>query len=434
MTENYKPQDSMSLWWLATQGDPRLIGDIFLVDGNRKVALKYHDTWLKTGSGGFSLSEDLPLHPEIFIPNERDTAAGAVDDARPDRWGERVIRLIDRPQRLSLLEYLFFAGDERFGAMGVSLSASSYTPCNRTPMPSFDGLPEMEIAIKKVLANEPMDEIYRRLIRPGASFGGARPKSLIQIENVQWVVKFSEGEEMDTAMVEHACMQLARRCGVRSAQTMALSVSKGHALAVCRFDRVQGRRLHVISANVALRAAGDALGYPELSQLLRRIGQPEQVKSQQEELFRRMVFNILMDNTDDHEKNHALIRSESGHYALSKAFDVVPSGQGLRYQQMRVGKDGAESSLDNAISEASAFGLTGSAPRVIVSEICREVSHWKESFLEVGVNQRDVAAIAQYIDGDYLRQQREGFAGIISMGNTPDQDDAAERDRQSQSQ
>jgi serine/threonine-protein kinase HipA len=306
---HYIPQNAMSLWWLGDPLSPRLIGQISLTDGNRKVALEYAPEWLATKprgatvwSGGFALSEDLPMHRGIFIPAEKDMAAGAVDDARPDRWGERVIRLIDRPQRLSLLEFLYFAGENRFGAMGISLNANTYAPRQQDPVPTFEGLADMERAIKNVLANEAVPEVHRRLLQPGASFGGARPKSLIQINDHPWVVKFSEGEDLDTPLVEHATMQLARRCGIRTAQTMALPVSSGHAIAVSRFDRAHGQRVHAISAQVALRACGETFGYPELAQLLRRLGRPEAIRAQQEELFRRMVFNILMDNTDDHEK------------------------------------------------------------------------------------------------------------------------------------
>lgn len=400
----------MSLWWLGNPMSPRLIGQISLADGNRKVALRYDRAWLDARSGGFALSEDLPLNPGIFIPAEKDMAAGAVDDARPDRWGERVIRLMDRPSRLSLLEYLYFAGDERFGALGVSMSANAYTPRDRGPIPTFDGLTDMEAAVKKVLANESVPELHRRLLQPGASFGGARPKSLIQMEGLQWVVKFSEGEDMDTPLVEHATMLLARSCRIRSARTLALPVSRGHAVAVRRFDRTPGKRLHVISANVALRASGEAMGYPELSQLLRRLGRPVAIKEQQEELFRRMVFNILMDNTDDHEKNHALVRGDDGYFELSEAFDVLPSVQGLQYQQMRVGMKGAESTLDNAMSEAHAFGLIGTRPREIIGEICREVDRWKEFFVTVGVRTADIDTLSQYIDGDHLLAQRKAHA------------------------
>ena len=136
------------------------------------------------------MSEDLPLRAGLMLPAERDTAAGAVDDARPDQWGERVIRLIERPARLSLLEYLYFAGDDRFGALGVSLQAQTYAPATTAAMPTFDGLDDMHQAVQRVMAGDAVSEQQRRLLQPGVSMGGARPKSLMQIDGVSWVVKF----------------------------------------------------------------------------------------------------------------------------------------------------------------------------------------------------------------------------------------------------
>jgi serine/threonine-protein kinase HipA len=166
---------------------------------------------------------------------------------------------------------------------------------------------------------------------------------------------------------------------------------KGHAVAVKRFDRTGASRLHVLSAHVALRAAGEPMGYPELAQLIRRLGHPDQVRAQQQELFRRMVFNILIDNTDDHEKNHALVRGEHGFYALSPAFDVLPSAQGLGYQQMRVGAMGHESSMANALSEARAFGLMDAQARQMATEISGQVAQWKAVFKSLNVRDADVS-------------------------------------------
>jgi serine/threonine-protein kinase HipA len=141
---------------------------------------------------------------------------------------------------------------------------------------------------------------------------------------------------------------------------------KGHAVAVQRFDRAGIRRLHALSAHVALKAAGETPGYPELAQLLRRKGVAEDgvYTAQMRELFRRMVFNILIDNTDDHEKNHALLMANeaTGSLALSPAFDVLPSGQALGYQQMRVGQEGADATLGQcACRNVGNLGLSKAA-------------------------------------------------------------------------
>ena len=124
----YQLTDELFLWWLADTRQPALIGTLRFVRSLAGVSLQYAESWLR---GGFALSEDLPLTPNEHFPSVRETAAGAVDDARPDRWGERVIRFVEKPPRLSVLEYLYFAGDRRFGALGVSTSAEAYQPHSR---------------------------------------------------------------------------------------------------------------------------------------------------------------------------------------------------------------------------------------------------------------------------------------------------------------
>lgn len=415
MVDVYKPQDAMSLWWLGAgrQDAPRLIGRIFLTDGNRKVGLEYAADWLQQG---FALSDDLPLARGVFLPKERDMAAGAVDDARPDRWGERVIRNLYKPARLSVLEYLYFAGDDRFGALGVSAASGSYLPSGGGTMADLASLPDMQRAVAAVLAGEPVAESLQRLVRPGPSFGGARPKSLIEMDGAPWVVKFSEGEDFDTELVEHATMRLAAECGIQVATTRALPLPRGHAVAVRRFDRAGDQRWHVISANTVLRAAGMPMGYPELAQCLRRIARAEAIRAHQKELFRRMVFNIFMDNTDDHEKNHAFVRAADGFYDLSPAYDVVPSVQGLGQQQLRVGRREAESSIDNALSEVEAFGLKKDSAVETIRRIADVVDGWKTFFHHQGVGKKDLDLLSQYIDGPGLQPQRTEFVKQVSKG------------------
>ena len=111
--------DDLYLWFLADPAVPRYVGRLRLVDSGKGVSLQYGADWL---AGGFPLSEDLVLTDIEQLPRWKGMAVGAVDDARPDRWGERVIQYLDKPARLSLMEYLYYAGDERFGALGVSTS------------------------------------------------------------------------------------------------------------------------------------------------------------------------------------------------------------------------------------------------------------------------------------------------------------------------
>jgi len=400
----YQPTDRLYLWLLTRPSEPVLVGELKLVRTTQGVSLEYAPDWLQRG---FPLSEDLPLASGEFLPKEKATAAGAVDDARPDRWGERVIRFIVRPPRLSLLEYLYFAGHDRFGALGVSTLEREYRPHVVGPLPKLEDSEQIYELIQRVQANEPVPPALRRLISPGASMGGARPKALLDIDGEEWVIKFSDGDPADTPLVEHATMTLAHKAGIRVAATRPVRLTHGHAVAVKRFDRPQRRlRQHCLSASVALRAASDRFGYPELAQLLRRRADASTSAAQMHELFRRMVFNILIDNTDDHEKNHALLVTDAQRYELSPAYDVLPSGQGLGFQQMRVGEQEADATLANALSMANLFGLSRRDAPQHVSEVARVVDGWREHFAQCGVTRGDIELYAQQIDRPFLLDQR----------------------------
>lgn len=239
--------------------------------------------------------------------------------------------------------------------------------------------------------------------------GGARPKALIELSGAEWVLKFREqGESTDTPLSEHATMTLARRCGINVAETKALPLRKGHAIAVRRFDRLADKRIHSLSAAVVLRACAEDVSYPALALWLRRKGDVKTGQASQDmrELFRRMVFNILIDNNDDHEKNHVVQMDDTGCYALSPAFDVLPTGQALGFQQMRVGAQGTEATLDNAISEHSFFGLTRDEAVAEIARVVRCVDGWEPHFKAMVVSSSDLQQLAAQIDRPFLLQQR----------------------------
>lgn len=182
-------------------------------------------------------------------------------------------------------------------------------------------------------------------------------------------------------------------------------LAHGHAVAIKRFDRNRGSRLHCISACVALRAAVEPFGYPELLQLLRRRGVAEGNvnTAHMRELFRRMVFNILIDNTDDHEKNHAPIVTDTQQYLLSPAFDVLPCGQALGFQQMRIGEQESDSTLSNALSQSQLFDLDKGEALGQVRAVARVVAQWRSHFRECGIINGDIELLADQIDRPFLK-------------------------------
>lgn len=408
--KHYEPQDQMHIFWMQEPTAPRLVGTLNLNPRLKGANFEYAAQWLKAG---ISLSADLPLRTGEFLP-QPEHLPGAVDDARPDRWGERVIRHIDAPKRLSILEYLFFAGDDRFGALGVSLQADRFVPCASEPAPRLSDIHAIYDLIQAIEAGQPVDPGLARLIRPGATLGGAKPKALIDIDGQSHLVKFPERDEIyDVGLVEHATMTLAHKAGLGPAHTrpINLGASRGHAIAITRFDRAQVQglavRLHAVSMRTALNSVEAELSYGEFALYLRRFAPTDQAQLMAETLFRRMVFNILMDNTDDHEKNHAVVIQPDGTQHLAPAFDILPSCQNLGYQQIVVGPQGSESTLTNAMNAHKSFRLTKQAAERHVQEVATVVDSWQEHFAATGVSEKDIEVLQSSIDRQFLRSQRQ---------------------------
>jgi serine/threonine-protein kinase HipA len=413
--------DDLSLWYLGDPATPRYVGALKLVSAGKGVSLHYGEAWL---ANGFALSEDLPLVDIEHMPPGRlaadaQRAVGAVDDARPDRWGEKVIRFVDKPKRLSLMEFLYYAGDDRFGALGVSTSSSTYSPRTGSPLPRLEEAQQLSEVVAKIEASEPISILEAKLVRAGGSLGGAKPKALINIGGEPWVIKFFNGEPGDTPLIEHATMTLAVHAGITVAETQVIPLFGANAIAVRRFDREQGRRIHSISAGTAIRAATASgeepeMGYPELARILRRVGITQNDINQRDacELFRRMVFNILVDNTDDHEKNHSLLvvnLFEHGCLKLAPAYDVLPTNSGQGNQEFICGAHGRDSTLENAMSQCDAFGLLPAEAAAEVVAVIKVVNTWQEHFAQAGVTARDIANLAERINGEELLSQRTDF-------------------------
>lgn len=409
---SYVPQDTLHLWALVNPAAPILVGELRLSALVPDCAtFAYDPAWWQ-----FALSEDLPLVPgQVFSANEKGSAPGAIDDARPDRWGERIIRQIERPARLSVLEMLLFAGDDRFGALGVSVSAEQYIPRRFGPYPALADLAQISAAVEDVQTQAPIPPDLQRLIQPGVTLGGARPKALLQTDAGPCVVKFAELDDaVDTPLVEHATMTLAAKAGMHVATTNVLPLpmrhgKTRHALTIERFDRLGIYRLHCQSARTLLRAARLPESYGALATVLLRLAHPDRQAAMREELFRRMVFNILMDNTDDHERNHSVRLGFDGYHELTPAYDVLPSLQNLGYQAMVVGSAGAESSLDNALTELSEFGLKRARAVELIRQVARVVDGWEAHFTQLGVSAADRSLLRASIDRDALRRQRLAF-------------------------
>ncbi len=400
--------------WIYPEGEikPVICGVLELLNG-RRCLFSYASSWLAR-SNAHPLAPDMPLHAGALQPPAGFDIHPIFEDAGPDRWGKNIINKVFNPERRSPLEYLELAGENRIGALGFSRSDSEYKALAGASFHAID-LPDLIRASNALVLQIPIDDNLRRLLRPGSSAGGARPKSIIKHHEQDWIAKFpAAGDEYDVCAIEHASLVLAKMCGINTAESELIKVGKQNVLLVKRFDRKDNKRDHFASARTMLISDGvaeDAMAYADLADIARRLSSTP--KDDCHELFRRMVFNVLLENTDDHERNHAFLYQDK-QWILSPAYDVLPQHQGLGFHQMRIGRDGNEAKIANVLSACERFLLLPYEAEMIVVDIHEKVSRWRDVFMQAGVSEHDIKISEGYI----LRDQ------IFQFGKVPERFEA----------
>jgi serine/threonine-protein kinase HipA len=248
---------------------------------------------------------------------------GVLRDASPDSWGRRVIEKRAGKARLDEMDYLLHSPDDRAGALGFGLNVEPPAPLrnfNRTmDLSRLQELADLIVADEEPAESTPAARAdlaqVQDLLLIGTAIGGARPKALVQDADALWIVKFNRKDDTwNQARVEHSMLELARECGLVVSQSRLSAIADRDALLVRRFDRehtAQGyRRARMLSALTLLRAEDayqdrERWSYMTLAEELRRISAQPTVDAP--ELFRRMAFNALISNLDDHPRNHAVI-------------------------------------------------------------------------------------------------------------------------------
>ncbi len=326
---------------------------------------------------------ELPLQGSIFSPSFGETH-NVIRDSAPDAWGRRVLLYRSGGRSFSELDYLLQAGSDRIGALDVTTEPTGYEAVRTDPHSSVEDLLN---AAQCVEAGKPLAESLGDALLHGSSVGGARPKSLLDDKKNKWIAKFSSTTDYyPVVRSEYTAMWLAGQCGIDVPVTVLLQELGKDVLLVRRFDRErckgQWHRRFLISGLTALQlheTEAVLASYPDLASFLRRSGGHYPVEAQQ--LYRRMVFNILIGNTDDHARNHAFFW-DGRNYSLTPAYDICPMmrvGQTAN-QAMIVGEDGRKSTLRNALSLSEHFGLSFADAKMINEEITEIVEEkWDEA-------------------------------------------------------
>ena len=389
--------------WLPDATEPVLCGK--LQEDAGELQFFYGKSYLQR-SDAISLDlRELPLEGGVFRPRVGEMH-GVIRDAAPDAWGRRLLLYRLEQDNITELDYLLNAGSDRIGALVIQKS-SDHCQIQETPAAMLDHLVE---AAELFENGQPLPEALADALLHGSSVGGARPKSLLYDNQSSWIAKFSSGtDSYPVVRSELAAMWLAGQCNIQVPAVRVVESMGKDVLLVERFDRIRvetgAKRRFMISGLTALQlheTESMLASYLDLAGFIRRYAKDAGQDNSQ--LFRRMIFNILIGNNDDHARNHAFFWDGTW-YELTPAYDICPMlRSGLTANQaMIVGKQGRSSTLKNALSEAGLFGLTKEHAIFVKSELIDKIeTHWVEA--------SDYAGLTK-VQSDLLRR-----ATILSPG------------------
>jgi serine/threonine-protein kinase HipA len=406
----------LDAWLTLPSGKSVKAGSLVAADpdnargGRLKGQFRYTPGFLEH-PGAFSLDPlNLPLSAEVFDANRpRAGVHGVFEDSLPDDWGRRLMirryNLKRDEQRVPNL--LRLLGGKGLGALGY---AEEGAPEPETTSVSSRHLQELALLAEK-FEQEPAaaaDDEFALLFQAGSSPGGARPKALVADENGSYLAKFASiGDRLDVVSLEAAAMELGRRAGIETAKTrfMPLGTTR-KCLLVKRFDiNSTGGRNHLVSMQTLLRADDYYnAGYRDLAEVIRHVS--SQPAHDLYRLFRQMVFNVLIGNTDDHLKNFLMLHDETG-WRLSPAFDLIPNIGFNREHVLRIGLDSKPPNVETLLAESTYFGIKRRQEALnVIKEVHAAVSEWTDIFKKCHVPAKD----ADRIGNDIRRRTQETFS------------------------
>jgi serine/threonine-protein kinase HipA len=351
---------------------------------------------------------ELKLGRTTYETTRLNGVFGALRDASPDYWGRRIIEKHTGKPQLGEIDYLLESPDDRAGALGFGLGREPPGPKRK-----FNQTIDLErlqryadaIIADDIKLEEEDGEQIEELMLVGTSMGGARPKAVVEDRHGLWVAKFNRPDDrFNHARVERAMLRLAHACGIQVPESKVTTVGDRDVLLVKRFDRektIQGyRRARMLSALTLLRAEEmpderHHWSYVQLAEELRRIS--AQPTKDAPELFRRMCFNALISNIDDHPRNHAVIATDAD-WKLSPAYDLTPSmpvSVTRRDLALECGDLGRYAHADNLLSQCARFLLKDDQARQTIDSMEALVkAKWYETARREGVSEADCERIS----------------------------------------
>ncbi|MGH7623919.1 MAG: type II toxin-antitoxin system HipA family toxin [Gemmatimonadaceae bacterium] len=377
--------------------------------GRETATFEYDDRWLANPER-FSLEPALTLGPGPYHTAPERALFGALGDSAPDRWGRTLIARAEgrraaavkqKPRALHEIDYLLRVSDfTRQGALRFALKAESPFVATSAPdqVPPLVELPHLLAATERVLTSDDTEKDLRLLLAPGSSLGGARPKASVRERNgALLIAKFPAKADVIRAVLwEAVALTLARRSGIQVSEWRLESVLDVRVLLLQRFDRHGTVRIPFLSAMSMLGATEHGTrSYVEIAEALRQHGAT--VQTDLAELWRRIVFSVLISNLDDHLRNHGFLYNGVGGWRLSPAYDLNPVPADLRPRVLStpIGLDGdATASLELAMDAAAEFALKPAEARRIVREVRGAVSKWRPLARSLGLSRSELDRMA----------------------------------------
>ncbi len=405
---------------------PVLMGSLYVnvIKGVESYSFEYDKEWLKKTGLAFTLDPELMPYSGRQYPTGKNIF-GLFADASPDRWGRVLMNKRERilaekegrkPSKLYDSDYLLGVYDEtRMG--GVRFKAEQDGPFlsddKDTAAPPWATLRTLEEASRNFENDEVglTEKWLNQLIKPGSSLGGARPKAtVVDTKDQLWIAKFpSKNDEYDTGAWEMVAHDLAMLCGLNVPEAKLEKFSSlGSTFLIKRFDRMGNKRVHFASAMTLLSkadgaSAADGSSYLDIVAFIKSNG--AQPKKDLAELWKRIVFNMAVTNTDDHLRNHAFILTDKG-WILSPLYDVnpVPYGDEL---SLNVNEEDNRINIALAVQTAVRFGLSKSDAEARAEEILKIVKeNWEKTATGYGLTRKQIEEMRPAFSACYESSQQ----------------------------
>jgi serine/threonine-protein kinase HipA len=373
--------------------------------GRETASFEYEKSWLSNPLR-FSLEPALALYEGKY--HSEKSLFGSMGDSAPDRWGrilmrrfeaERCRELKQNPRTLNETDYLTLVDDNlRQGALRFKKPNSDmFLSSSAKTVPLLTDLPKLLAASANILDNAELPEDLRLLLAPGSSLGGARPKACVRDEKGNLcIAKFSQkNDEISVVLWEAVALTLAKNAGIDVPEWRLTK----DAIIIKRFDRKKQTRIPFLSA-MSMLEAGDndsEHSYLEIADAITRYGTSP--KNDLRELWRRIVFSILISNTDDHLRNHAFLYETGKGWKLSPAYDLNPSPHGKNALSLNISETDNSLSLELALSVVNHFLLSAKDASNIIEEVKLSLKNWRDVSADLGITGREIKTMEKAFEG-----------------------------------